>query len=53
MGRDLRPVGSWSGPFRSVKWMPRAGLVWFAVWFGGLVLLLLFFVVPALSAGTL
>ena len=43
MGRDLRPVGSWSGPFRGVKWMPASGLAWFTVWFGGMVLLLVFF----------
>jgi hypothetical protein len=43
MGRDLRPVGSWSGAFRGVKWMPASGLAWFTVWFGGMVLLLVFF----------
>ena len=44
MGRDLRPVGSWSGPFRGIKWIQPPGYwVWFGVWFGGLVLLLAFF----------
>lgn len=43
MGRDLRPPGSWSGPFRVTRLMPASGLVWFTAWFGGLVLLLVFF----------
>lgn len=44
MGRDLRPPGSWSGPFRGIKWIQPPGYwVWFGVWFGGLVLLLAFF----------
>jgi len=42
MGRGLRPVGSWATPFRPAK--PMMGLTpWFAVWFGGLVMLLVFF----------
>lgn len=42
MGRGLRPAGSWSAPFRGAQWMSRAGLVWFAVWFSGIIALLLF-----------
>jgi hypothetical protein len=43
MGRDLRPVGSWSGPFRPARLMMPGLLAWFGAWFGGLVLLLVFF----------
>jgi len=43
MGRDLRPVGSWSGPFRPARLMMPSYLTWFTVWFGGLVLLMVFF----------
>jgi hypothetical protein len=45
MGRDLRPAGSWSGPFRPASLiLPGVfGHPYFAVWFGGLVLLLVFF----------
>jgi hypothetical protein len=45
MGRDLRPVGSWSGPFRPASLILGGvfGLPYFAAWFGGLVLLLVFF----------
>ena len=43
MGRDLRPVGSWSTPFRPARLMPRGFVPRFAAWFGGLVLLLVFF----------
>jgi len=42
LGRDLRPAGSWSAPFRGAQWMSRAGLVWFAAWSSGIVVLLLF-----------
>ncbi|MFN7995618.1 MAG: hypothetical protein U0Q18_18555 [Bryobacteraceae bacterium] len=42
MGRDLRPAGSWSAPFRGAQWMSRPGLAWFACWFGGIVVLLTF-----------
>jgi hypothetical protein len=42
MGRSLRPVGSWATPFRPAQ--PLMGVTpWFATWFGGLVLLLVFF----------
>jgi hypothetical protein len=37
MGRDLRPAGSWSAPYRGAQWMSRPGLTWF----GGIIVLLL------------
>ena len=40
MGRDLRPSGSWATPFRGATWMSRSGLIWFAIWFGGLLALI-------------
>jgi len=43
MGRDLRPAGSWSTPFRPARLMARGFTPAFAVWFGGLILLLVFF----------
>ena len=43
MGHGLRPVGSWSTPFRPATLMARGYTTAFAVWFGGLVLLLAFF----------
>ena len=43
MGRDLLPPGSWSTPFRRSTVMPPGYRKWFAVWFGGLILLLVFF----------
>ena len=43
LGRDLRPIGSWSGPFRPARLMMPGYTTWFALWFGGLVLLLVFF----------
>jgi hypothetical protein len=44
MGRDLRPLGSWSGPFRRVTLMMPGISPWlFGAWFAGLVLLLVFF----------
>lgn len=43
MGRDLRPAGSWSTPFRPARLMLPGGLTWFGIWFGGLMLLLIFF----------
>jgi hypothetical protein len=42
MGRNLRPAGSWSAPFRGTQWVSRPGLAWFAAWFGGIVVLLIF-----------
>lgn len=42
MGRDLRPEGSWATPFRPAAMMMSGFRPWFAVWFGGLVLLLVF-----------
>ena len=41
MGRDLRPASSWSTPFRPA-WQMQPALAPFAVWFGGLILLLVF-----------
>ena len=44
MGRDLRPAGSWSGPFRRATLiMPGISPWLFGAWFGGLVLLIVFF----------
>lgn len=40
MGRGLRPAGSWSTPFHQAGLMPRNWMVWFGVWFGGLVVLI-------------
>lgn len=42
MGRNLRPSGSWSTPFRRAAWMSRSGLIWFAIWFGGIVAFILY-----------
>lgn len=42
MGRDLRPVGSWSTPFRAARTAPRSLTTLFFAWFGGLILLLVF-----------
>jgi hypothetical protein len=39
MSRTLRPAGSWNPPFGRAASMSRTGLVWFAIWFGGLMLL--------------
>ncbi len=46
MGRDLLPPGSWSTPFRGAPWIGMVGacgmwgnrpyMIWFAVWFGGI-----------------
>lgn len=43
MGRGLLPAGSWSTPFRRARMVSPSFAAWFAAWFGGLVLLLLFF----------
>jgi hypothetical protein len=43
MGRDLRPLGSWSGPFRGAQMMAKGGWVWSAVYAGGILLLLAYF----------
>ena len=40
MSRGLRPAGSWSTPFRPARWMLPSYLTWFAVWFGGIVVLI-------------
>jgi len=42
MGRDLLPPGSWSTPFRRARIISPRFVACFAVWFGGLVLLLVF-----------
>ena len=42
MGRDLRPAGSWSGPFRPARLMLPGGLTWSLAYCAGLVALLLF-----------
>jgi hypothetical protein len=42
MGRNLRPSGSWSTPLRRAAWMSRSGLIWFAIWFGGIVAFILY-----------
>jgi hypothetical protein len=41
MGSELRPAGSWKTPFgrSSCFGMGRAFQVWFAIWFGGILLL--------------
>ncbi len=39
-GRDLRPPGSWAGPFRRAKLMPRSAVAWSVVYMAGLGLLL-------------
>lgn len=43
MGRDLRPVGSWAGPFQPARVMLRGGLTWSILYCSGLVALLVFF----------
>jgi hypothetical protein len=43
MGRDLLPPGSWSTPFRRARIISPSFAAWFAAWFCGLVLLLVFF----------
>ena len=44
MGRDLYPIGSFVTPYRSAPWMgmSRFYLIWFAVWFGGILALALY-----------
>ena len=44
MGRDLYPIGSFATPHRSAPWigMSRFYLIWFAVWFGGILALALY-----------
>ena len=43
MGRDLRPIGSWSGPFGSAKLMLRGGMTWGILYCAGLAALFVFF----------
>lgn len=42
MGRDLRPMASWSGPFHPPKLIANAFWVWGATFLTGLILLLIF-----------
>ncbi len=44
MGRDLRPIGSWSGPFQPGRLMLRGGLTWGIIYCAGLAVLLVLFV---------
>lgn len=41
MGTELRPAGSWRTPFGRSSWlaMSQGFLLWFAIWFGGILLL--------------
>ena len=39
MGKGLRPSASWRTPFRKSQWS-KPGLVWFAVWFSGILALI-------------
>ncbi|SPE30508.1 hypothetical protein SBA3_1680001 [Candidatus Sulfopaludibacter sp. SbA3] len=42
LGRNLQPSGSWATPFRRATFMSRPGLIWFAIWFGGIAASLLY-----------
>lgn len=44
MGRELHPAGSWRTPFgrSSCFGMSRAFQVWFAIWFGGILVLIFY-----------
>lgn len=52
MGRDLLPPGSFATPFRRAPWpwtlarptpwMSRSFLIWFTIWFGGILALVLY-----------
>ena len=44
MSGDLRPAGSWRTPFGRSSWMgmSRGYLIWFVVWFGGILLAVLY-----------
>lgn len=46
MGRDLRPPGSWSGPFDSPRIMQRGPVNCFVAYCAGLAVLLAFFYLP-------
>ena len=43
LGRDLLPVGSWSGPFQPATMMLRGGLTWGIAYCAGLVVLFVIF----------
>ena len=52
LGRDLLPPGSWTTPFRRAPWIGvgencglwgnRHYLIWFAIWFGGILAIILY-----------
>ncbi|MGA3136946.1 MAG: hypothetical protein ABSC88_13240 [Terracidiphilus sp.] len=44
MGRDLYPSGNFATPYRRAPWMgmSRSYLIWFAIWFGGILALILY-----------
>jgi hypothetical protein len=44
MGRGLYPIGSFITPYRSAPWMgmSRSYLIWFAIWFGGILALVVY-----------
>jgi len=44
MGRDPYPIASFATPYRSAPWlgMSRSYVIWFAVWFGGIMALVLY-----------
>jgi hypothetical protein len=39
-GRDLRPVGNWSGPFHARRMFSTSGWIWSGAYFAGLVFLM-------------
>ncbi len=43
LGRDLLPVGSWSGPFQPARMMLRGGLTWGIAYCAGLAVLFVIF----------
>jgi hypothetical protein len=43
MGRNLRPPGSWTPAFGHAAMMSRSGMIWFTIWFGGILLILVVF----------
>ncbi len=43
MGRNLRPMGSWSGPFQKPRLMGKGGLTWVVCFLSGLVIIHLLF----------
>jgi hypothetical protein len=43
MGRNLRPMGSWSGPFQKTRLMGKGGLAWGVCFLSGLAIIHLLF----------